>query len=160
MHAVLLAVTVALPANLNAELNPGADQELYLVVPATGVQIYECGEKDGKWGWQLKAPDAKLFDDARANEIGKHYEGPTWEANDGSKVKGTVKARQDAPAGNIPWLLLATTTDGLGRFAGVTHIQRVNTEGGVAPKKGCDKAMNGMTERIDYKADYFFYRKK
>ena len=160
MHAVLLAVSVVLPANLSPDLNPGADQDRYLVVPATGVQIYECAEKDGKWGWQFKAPEAKLFDETRANEVGKHYGGPTWEANDGSKVKGTVKSRQDAPAGNIPWLLLTTTTDGLGRFAGVTFVQRVNTEGGIAPKKGCDKSMNGMTERVNYKADYFFYRKK
>lgn len=160
MNALIFAAAAALPANLSAELNPGADQAVYLVVPATGVQIYECAEKDGKWGWQFKAPEARLFDEARANEIGKHYGGPTWEANDGSKVKGTVKSRQDAPAGNIPWLLLTTTTEGLGRFAGVTYVQRVNTEGGVAPKAACDKAANGKTERVDYKADYYFYRKK
>ena len=160
MHALLLAMSLALPANTSAELNPGADQDLFLVVPATGVQIYECAEQDGKWGWQFKAPEARLFDEARANEIGKHYGGPTWEANDGSKIKGAVKARQDAPVGNIPWLLLTTTTEGLGRFAGVSFVQRLNTAGGIAPKGKCDKAMNGMTERVDYKADYFFYRKK
>jgi hypothetical protein len=162
MYEIIFLIAASAPSGLNDNLKvQDAAEEVYLVVPATGVQIYECGEKDAKWGWQFKAPEATLYDEARANTIGKHYGGPTWEANDGSKIKGTVKSRQDAAAAtDIPWLLLDTTTDGLGRFAGTTHIQRVNTSGGVAPKGKCDKAMSGMTERVDYKADYYFYRKK
>lgn len=82
-------------------------------------------------------------DKARA---GTHGAGPFWQALDGSKVNGSVKARADAPAGTgsagaIPWLLLATeSTGGRGKLAPVTHIQRINTAGGLAPSNGCDNA--------------------
>jgi hypothetical protein len=160
MYTWFLVAAIASPSGISDELKVDSGYEAALVVPATGAQIYECAEKDGKFGWQFKGPEATLYDDKRSGVIGKHYGGPTWEASDGSKIKGALKARQDAPAGNIPWLLLTTTTEGAGRFAGVAFIQRVNTSGGIAPKSSCDKAMSGKVERVDYKADYYLYRKK
>ena len=61
-----------------------------------------------------------------------YYAGPTWEASDGSKVVGVVKAKVDAPdPRSIPWLLLETHGTGkAGMFAKVTSIQRVATVGG------------------------------
>jgi hypothetical protein len=152
------------PAFVPDNLNPGANQSLALVVPAKGVQIYECrARKDqaGAYEWAFVAPEADLFD-TRGNRIGKHYGGPHWEANDGSKVMGAVKERADAPAaGAIPWLLLSAKSVGPeGSFSKVTSIQRVNTAGGVAPATGCSQAAAGTRSRINYTADYHFFAAK
>jgi len=119
------------------------------------VQIYEC--RAGQW--VFVAPEAELFDRA-GKKIGSHYAGPNWEAADGSKVVGVVKARADAPAaGNIPWLLLATKSVGSdGSFSKVTSIQRVATVGGAAPAGDC--AQPGAQARVGYTADYYFFTSK
>ena len=65
-------------------------------------------------------------------QIGIHYAGPTWEANDSSKVVGTRLAGCTPNRGAIPWLKLgAASTSGRGRFERVTFIQRVNTIGAI-----------------------------
>jgi len=135
-----------------------------MIVPAKGVQIYECrAKKDqvGEYEWAFVAPEADLFD-ARGIRIGRHYAGPHWESTDGSKILGTVKERIDAPMANaIPWLLLAARSVGPeGSFSKVTSIQRVNTVGGVAPRAGCSQATAGAPARIDYTADYYFFTTK
>jgi hypothetical protein len=145
-------------------LNPGADQSLAMIIPAKGVQIYECrARKDqvGGYEWAFVAPEADLFD-ARGNRIGRHYAGPHWESTDGSKILGTVKARVDAPVADaIPWLLLGAKSVGPpGSFSNVTSIQRVDTVGGVAPRDGCSQAAAGTPARIDYTADYHFFTTK
>ena len=142
-----------------AQLKPGANESLAMIVPAKGVQIYECRastDQAGGYAWAFVAPEADLFD-ARGNRIGRHYAGPHWEATDGSKIVGTVKERVDV-ADAIPWLLLSTKSVGPeGSFSKVTSIQRVNTVGGVAPKAGCSQATAGTPARIDYTADYYFF---
>ena len=136
-----------------ASLQP-ANESLAQVVPAKGVQIYEC--RDAKWAFV--APEAELFD-RHGKKIGSHYAGPVWEAADGSKVLGAVKARSDAPqAGAIPWLLLSTkSVAGDGSFSKVTSIQRVSTTGGVAPMGSCEA---GVKARVPYTADYYFFTSK
>jgi hypothetical protein len=126
------------------KLMPGANESLVMIVPAKGVQIYECrARKDqvGEYEWAFVAPEADLFD-ARGNRIGRHYAGPHWGSTDGSKILGTVKERADAPVADaIPWLLLAAkSVRSDGSFSKVTSIQRVNTVGGVAPRAGCSQA--------------------
>jgi hypothetical protein len=143
------------------KLKPGANESLAMIVPAKGVQIYECrARKDQGEGyeWAFVAPEADLFD-ARGNRIGRHYAGPHWEATDGSKILGTVKERADAPVADaIPWLLLAAKSVGSeGSFSKVTSIQRVNTVGGVAPEAGCSQGGAGTPARINYTADYYFF---
>jgi hypothetical protein len=126
---------------------------------ATGVQIYECrASKDNRFEWVFKAPEAELFDSA-GRRVGKHYAGPTWESNDGSKVVGEVKARDDGPDPNaIPWLLLsAKSTSGSGVFGRTQSIQRLRTAGGKAPAEGCNQAQVGKEARVTYKATYYFY---
>ena len=93
---------------------------------------------------------------AKDKKIGKHYAGPTWESNDGSKVVGEVKANDDGPdATAIPWLLLsAKATSGQGVFSPVKSIQRLYTSGGKAPAAGCDAAHTGQEARVAYKARY------
>jgi uncharacterized protein DUF3455 len=160
----LVAGCASPPPFVPDNLSPDANQSLTMVVPAKGVQIYECrARKDqaGAYEWGFVAPEAELFD-TRGNRIGKHYGGPHWEANDGSKVIGAVKERTDAPAVDaIPWLLLSAKSVGPeGSFSKVTSIQRVNTVGGVAPKDGCSQAATGTRARINYTADYYFFSAK
>ena len=150
--------TVAVPD----KLKPGASESLAMIVPAKGVQIYECrAGKDGNFEWAFVAPEAELFD-TRGNRIGKHYAGPHWEAADGSKILASLKERVDAPqADAIPWLLLNAKSVGpAGSFSKVTSIQRVNTVGGIAPKSGCSKASAGAPARVNYTADYYFFAAK
>jgi Protein of unknown function (DUF3455) len=129
-----------------------------------GVQIYACRATTGDPGnfeWSFKAPEADLTN-KDGKRIAKHYAGPTWEANDGSKVVGEVQQKADAPrAGAVPWLLLkAKRNEGTGTFARVTYIQRVDTEGGVAPTAGCDRAHIDTEARVDYRANYYFHAPK
>jgi Protein of unknown function (DUF3455) len=152
-----VATNPVVPDNLKAP----AGQTLSLVSPATGVQIYECsaGKTDpAKFEWAFKAPEADLFD-LSGGKIGKHFAGPTWESNDGSKVVGEVKARDDGPDANaIPWLLLsAKTTSGTGVFGQTKSIQRLHTAGGKAPAETCDPAQLGKQARVAYRATYYFY---
>ena len=46
---------------------------------------------------------------------------------------------------------------GAGVLAGVTSIQRLNTQGGKAPASGCDAAHVGRELRVRYSADYVFF---
>jgi hypothetical protein len=151
------------PAGISAALRPAADEQPAFVLNAQGVQIYACKPKtsdSSAYQWTFVAPEATLKEDGAT--MGSHGAGPTWEsASDRSSVRGAVRQRQDGGAGNIPWLLLAATpSEGAGRFAGVTSIQRVATKGGVEPSEVCDASKVGQEARVPYTADYYFYKKK
>lgn len=138
-----------------------ATQTLSLEAHAIGVQIYDCkpGKDDpARFEWVFRAPEADLLDAAR-KKIGKHYAGPTWESNDGSKVVGEVRARDDGPDVNaIPWLLLsARSTSGVGVLGQTASVQRVQTVGGKAPAGGCSQEQAGKEARVPYSATYYFY---
>lgn len=159
-----MAQQPAATVNVPDKLKPGANEALAMIVPAKGVQIYECrAKKDqpGSYEWAFVAPEADLFD-ASGKKIGHHYAGPHWESTDGSKIVGAVKERADAPQPQaIPWLLLAARSVGTqGSFSRVTSIQRVNTVGGVAPQTGCSQSTVGATARVPYTADYYFLSEK
>ena len=143
-----------------AALQPPAGQVVYLEALATGVQIYECSQKpDSAYEWTFKAPEASLA--TRSGQpLGKHYGGPTWEATDGSAVVGEVKARDPGPTSSaIPWLLLAAKANrGSGVFGSAKSIQRVATDGGLAPAEPCDTASLHKLVRVPYTASYYFYR--
>ena len=150
--------------NVPDKLKPRPNESLEMIVPAKGVQIYECrAKKDqaGVYEWAFVAPEADLFD-ASGKKIGRHYAGPHWESTDGSKIAGTLKESADAPqAGALPWLLLITKSVGSqGSFSKITSVQRVNTAGGVVPKTGCSQSTVGTTARIPYTADYYFLTEK
>ena len=152
--ASALAQTAA-PANLHF---PAGERPL-LTLKAKGVQIYECkanAQDPAKREWTFVAPEAQLVD-ARGKPFGKHFAGPTWLANDGSKVVGEVRARADASdAKAIPLLLLAAkSTEGSGTFAKVKSIQRLDTIGGKPPAR-CSKSELGKTLRVRYSATYVF----
>jgi hypothetical protein len=89
-------------------------------------------------------------------------DGSAWESNDGSKVVGVVKARDDSPAaGAIPWLLLsAKSTGGTGVFSQTKSIQRVRTVGSTPPTEACSEAQAEKMTQVGYKATYYFYAAK
>jgi hypothetical protein len=143
------------------QLQPPANEQLLLRVRAKGDQIYTCKVEAGQFAWTLKAPDAQLFDkDGKA--FGKHFAGPSWQANDGSRVTGKAIANAPSPdADSIPWLLVTILThEGPGVLSRATTIQRLNTKGGKAPATGCDAAHAGQEARVPYSADYLFYAPK
>jgi len=145
-------------------LRPPANQVLALEARATGVQIYECTasrDQPGRFEWALNAPEADLFDET-GRKVGKHYAGPTWEALDGSKVIGEVKARDDGPDPKaIPWLLLtAKSSAGSGVMTQIKSIQRLQTVEGKAPSTACGQANAQQLARVPYKATYYFYATK
>jgi hypothetical protein len=144
------------------KIMPPAGHVRLFKAKAVGAQIYVCKAKaddPDRFEWVLKAPDADLFDEG-GRRIGRHLAGPTWESfEDGSRVIGTLVEQIPAPnGGDIPWLLLKTKSGvGKGRFSKVDYIQRVDTEGGIAPSGGCDQVHQDQEVRVKYKATYVFY---
>ena len=128
-----------------------------------GKITYECRAKKDATGfeWVFVGPDAKL-NDRSGKQIGRYYGPPaTWEASDGSKVTGAQVAISPASPGNIPLQLVkANPATGNGAMVGITFIQRVATQGGVAPAKTCDMAAMGAKEIVNYQSDYIMYKAK
>jgi hypothetical protein len=140
------------------QLKPPGGQVLLVQAHGKGSQIYACQSTDGQYAWKLKAPDAQLLN-GNGEKLGRHFAGPTWEANDGSRVIGKLAASVASPdADSIPWLLLESkSSEGPGLFASVKSIQRLNTKGGKAPASGCDAAHEKAETSVPYEADYYFY---
>jgi hypothetical protein len=149
------------PSNVPPAIQVPGNAVLTRELHGSGVQIYECRSSPpgaAQFAWSLQGPKADLADRS-GKDVGQHYEGPTWEANDGSKVVGEQVARDPGPVPSaIPWLLLrAKSTAGKGMFAKVQFIQRLDTVGGLPPQTGCDSAHSGQRTRVAYSADYYFY---
>lgn len=141
-----------------------AGNKLSLFSYGKGVQIYQVQRSStdkNVFVWVNTAPDATIF--ARENftkQLALHYAGPTWEFTDGflkgdkvvaSRLQGATK---DVTA--IPWLLLKTV-DSLSVNNKITYIQRLCTEGGLAPTTGADENHLGQVVSIPYTAAYLFY---
>ena len=151
------------PKGLGDGLRAPAGEQPDFMLRAEGVQIYACkprAEDPKAYQWAFVGPEATLRENGAV--VGRHAAGPIWEStSDHSSVKGAARSGQDGGAGNIPWLLLAgTPSQGTGKFAGVTSIQRVATKGGVEPTGGCDASKSGQEARVPYSADYYFYKRK
>src|ERR1700723_874931 len=133
------------------QLQPPANEQLLLKVHAKGDQVYTCKGDGTQFSWTLKAPDAQLFD-KDGKPFGKHFAGPSWEANDGTRVTGKAAANAPSPdADSIPWLLVTVVSrSGEGLLTNVTSIQRINTKGGKAPASGCDAAHADQEYRAPY----------
>ncbi len=131
-------------------------QTVLFSVHAEGVQIYAGARKsdpDFRTEWVLQAPEANLFDNT-GNQMGHHYAGPVWEAQDGSRVVGEKIASSPAPhASDVPWLLLKANSSGRGQLAHVSYVMRTDTFGGVPPPHN---PFVGQIARVPYKATYLF----
>jgi hypothetical protein len=169
----LLVVAVLIPSassgeplgsEVPKEIAVPAGHKLLVKLEAKGVQIYKAVEtKPGKVEWVLEAPLADLFD-AKGGKAGYHYEGPSWEATDGSKVViDKAEKVKSAPASNskedIPWLLIKVKAEEgkAGTFSQVEYVQRLQTAGGKPPAAAPQRT--GTKIGIAYKAVYYFYTK-
>ena len=149
-------------SSLPAAVQVPAGQRIAMETVGAGDITYECrAKKDmpSAFEWVFVGPDAKLMD--RSGKVVGRYYGPpaTWESNDGSKVTATQLAVAPASAGNIPLQLVkANPAMGMGAMQGVTYIQRVATQGGVAPAAACTAANAGQKQVVKYQADYIIWK--
>lgn len=146
--------SIAVPASGGGVLLHGA---------ATGVQSYACrNAPDGGAAWALTGPRAELRD-CQGALVARHFASdagaplPEWQSADGSFVIARKVAEQK-PGGteaSVPWVLLAAVERrGAGPLGEVRYVQRVDTDGGTAPKEPCEA---GSTRDVPYTADYYFY---
>ena len=147
---------------LPAAVQVPAGHKVAMETVGVGQITYECrAKKDmaGQFEWILLGPDAKLMD-RMGKQVGRYYGPPaTWESMDGSKLTATQLAVAPAVAGSIPLQLVkANPAMGMGAMQGVSHIQRVATQGGVAPAMACDPATVGSKQIVNYQADYIFWK--
>ncbi len=136
------------------QLAVGDDEAVAAHVYASGYQMY-------RWtgsSWFFTGPVATLSADPDGrSQLGRHYVGPTWVSNSGSGVVGRLAVSCTPDANAIPWLLLnAVSSRGPGIFEGTTHIQRINTVGGLPPAFAGDSI--GQKELVPYTAEYVFYK--
>ena len=127
-----------------------------------GEITYECKAKAqmaDQFEWVFVGPKAAL-NDRSGKTVGSYFGPPaTWAALDGSKLTGAQLAVAPAGMGNIPFQLVkANPAMGEGAMAGVTHIQRVATKGGVAPAMPCAVGNMGQKQVVAYQADYIFWK--
>lgn len=139
-----------------------AGHAVALETVGVGQITYECRTKAGAataFEWVFVGPQATLAQRSGA-AIGRYYGPPaTWESQDGSKVTGTQVAVAPATPGSIPLQLVkANPAMGDGAMRGVSFIQRVATQGGVAPAAPCQADSVGRKEVVNYQADYIFWK--
>nr|WP_268959102.1 DUF3455 domain-containing protein [Paraburkholderia solitsugae] len=154
----MLAACVTPPVSPPSASIAPPQAERVMTLTASGVQNYSCEfDAQHRLGWVFKSPLATLYD-ASGHAAVRHGAGPSWEAEDGSRIIGRVIAQRpsETPA-SIPQLLLeAHSASGSGALSAVRYVQRVHTVGGLAPTAPC------LTEHESgsspYLADYVFYR--
>lgn len=149
-------------AMLPAAVQVPAGHRVALETVGAGDITYECRVKANAAGgheWFFVGPDARLMD-RMGRQVGRYFGPPaTWENMDGSRVTATQVAVAPAAAGSIPLQLVkANPAVGTGAMTGVTYIQRVATQGGVAPAMACGASNLGARQVVKYQADYIFYK--
>jgi len=162
---VAVRVTILLTTQASAQV-PRAiargDLTVIATLHAEGAQVYECKPDFGKsqsdvraLSWQFREPIATLIVDGKS--VGRHYAGPSWDAIDGSVVKGKVVASTPgATSSDIPWLELELAEHpSYGIFSAATTARRINTKGGLA-QGSCERAGDYLS--VPYSADYVFLR--
>ena len=154
---------ISAPGGLAPALSASPDEEASFMLRAEGAHVFECKPlptDPNRFAWAFSSPNATLYEAGRP--VARHVAENTFEATgDRSTVSGSVRARQEGGADNLPWLLLRVqSTPDAGLFAGVTSVQRVNTSGGAAPESGCDVNNVGKEARTAFTADYYFYRRR
>lgn len=148
------------PIAPDAKIAPPAGSRAALQLHARGAQVFRCERDASGWYWAFREPQAQLLD-ASDRPVGRHGAGFSFEHADGSRLAGQLSAWQDAPggAGDLKWLLIATRASGAGAFAGVTHVQRINTRGG-EPLAGCTPAQANQSLRVPFESDFVFFKSR
>lgn len=128
-------------------------------VAARGVQVYRWDvDANGRAAWKFVGPRAVLYDETE-REIGTHAKGdagPEWSIGTDRTVGEKRWERPSPHPDSIPELLLSARPAGDGSvFGGVRWIERLETEGGVAPPaEGPHRA--GDEVDVPYRAKYRF----
>jgi hypothetical protein len=161
--AVPAVAAIAPPSGLAFNMRPSADEVPAFRLQASGVQIYECRAlltNPDRFAWQAVAPDVTLADPGTGGDVAVLRSVDLWNSlTDRSSVSAVLRATQSAGTRNLPWTYMrAIPTAADGMFAGVTSIQRVNTNGGAAPATGCAADTAGSESRVPFSAEYYFYK--
>lgn len=128
-----------------------------LRLQARGVQVFRCEPRSAGYSWIFRLPEAELYD-ATGKAVVRHGANFSFEHTDGSKLLGTVVDFDEAPeSNNLRWLLFSARSFGEGALTGVNYVQRVNTIGGMPPPK-CEAAQQNRLLRVDFSADFVFYK--
>jgi len=149
-------------ADLPDAVKVPAGNQVALETVGVGEITYECRAKAntaGAFEWVFVGPQADL-NSRSGSKLGSYYGPPaTWAANDGSKITGAQLAIAPGGMGSIPMQLVkANPAMGAGAMNGITYVQRVATQGGVAPAIACDGTGVGRKEIVKYQADYIFWK--
>lgn len=156
------AQTDSAQKGLPALIQVATANTLVLETKASGTIEYQCSkEKDPltAYKWIMVGPNAELTDEA-GEKVGD-YTGPParWAHKDGSFVTGSQVAVSPNGSKNIPLQLVKTdVSGGLGALTAISYVQRVNTQGGVAPSKKCTADNEGEKAEVSYKAEYWFWK--
>ena len=150
-------------ASLPPPVQVPAGHKVAMETTGVGEITYECRDKanaPGETEWVFVGPMAALKDRG-GKQVGKYYGPPaTWESMDGSKLTGTQVAVAPSSPTSLPFQLVkANPAMGSGAMSGVTYIQRVALQGGVAPAAmPCTAANKGQKQIVKYQADYIFWK--
>jgi len=151
------AVATAPALGLFSKIKAPSTHEPTLQLAARGVQIFRCERRDAELTWIFRQPQAELLDSA-GQVVGQHGASFSFEHEDGSRLIATVAAYDEAPkTADLRWLLFTTRSFGKGAFENITHVQRINTTGGVPPGR-CQAPQLNQLLRIDFTSDFVFYR--
>lgn len=132
-------------------------QKPVLKLAARGVQVFRCEQRGKESVWVFRLPEADLADDT-GKVVARHGANFSFEHADGSRLIGKVQSFDEAPRPeDLRWLLLTTTAYGQGAFAGVSYVQRVNTNGGMPPAR-CEAKQRNQLLRVEFSSDFVFYR--
>lgn len=140
-----------------SKIKAPSSHEPTLQLASRGVQIFRCEKRDAGTVWVFRQPQADLFD-ADGKTVGKHGANFSFEHDDGSRLVSTIAAYDEASKPtDLRWLLLTTRSFGKGAFENVSHVQRVNTAGGMPPTR-CEASQLNQLLRVDFTSDFVFYR--
>jgi hypothetical protein len=164
----------------NIEVRDGG--QAFLVGHAVGTQNYICLPSGTGFAWTLFTPEATLFSD-HFKQLTTHFFGPNPDPAERGTIRAAWQHSKDTSTvwakvapdgastdprfvalGAVPWLLLEKAgvqegPSGGDTLAVTTSVQRLNTQGGVAPPDGCAQLSDvGKKAFVPYTADYFFYR--
>jgi hypothetical protein len=131
--------------------------EPVLQLASRGVQIFRCEKRDGGLVWTFRQPQAELIDPS-GKTVGRHGANFSFEHDDGSRLISTIVAYDEASRPtDLRWLLMTTRSFGNGAFENISHVQRINTVGGMPPSR-CEASQLNQLLRVDFTSDFVFYR--
>jgi hypothetical protein len=140
-----------------SKIKAPSTHEPTLQLASRGVQIFRCEKRDAGTAWVFRQPQAELLDSS-GKAVGRHGANFSFEHDDGSRLVSNIAAYDDAPKPtDLRWLLLTTRSFGKGALENVSHVQRVNTSGGMPPAR-CEASQLNQLLRVDFTSDFVFYR--